>query len=69
MAVVWDEETLVDAYDHVEVDDDDLDRKIEDVEACFALIVGWVGPRSFPACVIGTCSERRTCTEENGSRD
>ena len=67
MAVVWDVETLVHPYEHVKVDDQDLDGEVEDVEACFALIRGRVGPWPCPACVVDSDAESGTRTEEGSS--
>ena len=69
MTVVWDEEALVDSYDHVEIDDCDLDREVENVEACFALVVGWVGPWPFSTCIVDTSTEGCPCAEENSSQE
>lgn len=69
MAVVWYMKALVDSYDHVEIDDYDLDGEIENVETRFALIVGWVVPGPFPTGVVGTCTEGCTCAEENSSEE
>ena len=67
MTVVWDEEPLVDSYDHVEKDDDDLDREVENVEACLVLVVGWIRPWPFPTCVVDGSTESCACAEENRS--
>ena len=69
MAVVWDVETLVDSYEHVKVDDQDLDGEVEDVEACFALIRGRVGPWPCPACVVDSDAESCTRAEEGSSHE
>ena len=69
MAVVGDEEALVDSYDHVEVEDCNLYGEIENIEACFALIPGRVGPWPLPTCVIDSCAERCTCTQESSSEE
>ena len=69
MALVRDEEALVDSYDYIEIDDYDLHREIEDVEACFVLVRSWVGPWPFPTCVVGACAERGTCAEEECSQE
>lgn len=61
MAAVWDEKSLVDSYENVEVDDHDLNGEVENVEACFALVVGWVGNWPFTTCVVGSDAERCTC--------
>lgn len=68
MAVVWDEEALIDPYDHIKVDDYDLDCELEDVEACFVLVIGWIGPWPFPTCIVDSCTESCTCAEKNSSQ-
>ena len=64
MAFVGDVEPLVHPYEHVKVDDQDLDGEVEDVEACFALIRGRVGPWPRPACEVDSDAESGPRAEE-----
>lgn len=67
MAAIRDMETLVHSYEHVKVDDQDLDGEVEDVEAFFALITSRVGPWPCPACVVDSDPESGTRAEEGCS--
>lgn len=61
MATIWNEEALIDSYENVEVDDEDLDGEVEYVEACLILIVGWIVPWPCSTRVIDSRTESRTC--------
>ena len=69
MAAIWNEEAPVDAYENVEVDDEDLDGEVEYIEACLVLIVGWVGAWPLPTCIIDSYTEGRTCAEEDRGQE
>ena len=69
MTVVWDKEALIDSYKHIKVDDHDLNREVENIEACFVLVIGWVGPWPIPTCIIDSGAERCTCAEKNSSHE
>ena len=69
MAFVGDVEAPVDPYEHVEIDDENLDREVEDVEERLALIDGRVVPWPFPPRVINGDAESRTCAEEDRGDD
>ena len=62
MAALWNEEALVDSYKDVEVDDYNLGGEVENVEACFTLVRGWVLPWPCPTSVVDSCPECCTCT-------
>ena len=65
MATVWNEEALVDSYEDIEVDDQDLDGEDEYVEACFVLVVGGVGPWPCSTCVVDGYPEDCTGGQED----
>lgn len=64
MALVRDVEAPIDSYENIEVDDNNLDSEVEDVEACFVLVICRVGDWPFPTCEVDTYTERCTCAEK-----